>query len=254
MNFFNRNIMNKIYNFFIILLSLIAVILCFLDLSNKINISIYPYNYVDNIILIFFTIDYFTRLVISKSKKKFFINNIFDLIAIIPFSSAFRATRLLRFIKLIRLTKFFRLLRLLAFLEKFKNHTRNFLYTNGLIYLIYVNLITITAGAFSIYFFEKGITVKSLGDSFWWSFVTATTVGYGDISPKTTAGRITAGILMIMGIGFISLLTGTISTYFINKTSNQHKGTSLKQNYEDLPKEAQNEIENFIDYIRNKYK
>ncbi len=71
---------------------------------------------------------------------------------------------------------------------------------------------------------------------------------------KTTAGRITAGVLMIMGIGFISLLTGTISTYFINKTSNQHSGTSLKQNYEDLPKEAQNEIENFISYIRNKYK
>jgi voltage-gated potassium channel len=40
-------------------------------------------------------------------------------------------------------------------------------------------------------------------------------VGYGDISPTTNAGRIIASILMLVGIGFVGLLTGTIATYFL---------------------------------------
>ncbi len=249
MKFSNFEKLHKMYNFFIILFSLIAVILAFLDLANKINIDIPPYNYIDNAILIIFTVDYFTRLIISQNKKRFFKENIFDLIAIIPFSSFFRVTRLFRALKLIKLTRLFKLIRLLAFLEKLKKNTRNFLYTNGFIYLIYANLITITAGSFSIYFFEKGVTVKSIGDAFWWSFVTTTTVGYGDISPKTIPGRITAGIFMIMGIGLISLLTGTISTYFINKINNN----KTLPDYNELPEEAQKEIEDFIQYIKSKY-
>ncbi|OAA92196.1 ion transporter [Clostridium coskatii] len=253
MKFYDSKKLHKIYNFFVILFSFTAVILAFLDLGNKINIDISPYNYIDNSILIIFTVDYFVRFIISKDKKKFFKENIFDLIAIIPFNSFFRATRLFRAVKLIRLTKFFRLVRLLAFLEKSKRETKNFIYMNGLAYLIYANIITITIGAFSIYIFEKEATVKSLGDAFWWSFVTATTVGYGDISPSTIPGRITATILMVMGIGLISLLTGTISTYFISKANSQTKKGPLNQDYSNLPEDAQIEIENFIEYIRHKY-
>lgn len=54
-------------------------------------------------------------------------------------------------------------------------------------------------------------------DSLWWSFVTTTTVGYGDISPRTGLGRIIATILMLVGIGFLSMLTGTIATFFLGK-------------------------------------
>ena len=53
-------------------------------------------------------------------------------------------------------------------------------------------------------------------DAIWWSFVTTTTVGYGDISPSTNIGRLIAAILMIIGIGLIGSLTSTITTYFIN--------------------------------------
>ena len=63
----------------------------------------------------------------------------------------------------------------------------------------------------------------SLGDAIWWSIVTVTTVGYGDISPVTPMGRIVASILMIMGIGFISSLTSTLSTYFIKRDQKRHE-------------------------------
>jgi voltage-gated potassium channel len=73
-------------------------------------------------------------------------------------------------------------------------------------------VITVFIGAFSISIVEN----KSFSDSLWWSFVTTTTVGYGDISPATNAGRIIASILMLVGIGFVGMLTGTIATYFLN--------------------------------------
>jgi voltage-gated potassium channel len=52
-----------------------------------------------------------------------------------------------------------------------------------------------------------------------------------------------------MGIGLISLLTGTISTYFINKINNN----KTLSDYSELPEEAQKEIEDFIQYIKSKY-
>ncbi len=53
-------------------------------------------------------------------------------------------------------------------------------------------------------------------DALWWSFVTCTTVGYGDISPSSMLGRIVAVLLMLFGIGLIGMLTGSITTYFAN--------------------------------------
>jgi voltage-gated potassium channel len=49
----------------------------------------------------------------------------------------------------------------------------------------------------------------------YWAVTTITTVGYGDITPHTTAGRIVAAIVMLVGIGFVALLTGAIAQAFI---------------------------------------
>lgn len=50
----------------------------------------------------------------------------------------------------------------------------------------------------------------------WWSITTATTVGYGDISPTTSIGKLAAVMVMIIGIGFIGMLTSSISNFFIS--------------------------------------
>lgn len=56
----------------------------------------------------------------------------------------------------------------------------------------------------------------------WWSLVTATTVGYGDISPASPMGRMIAALLMVVGIGTIGMVTGSIATYFIQGRDGQH--------------------------------
>lgn len=53
---------------------------------------------------------------------------------------------------------------------------------------------------------------KGIGQAYWWSIVTATTVGYGDITPKKAMGRILAGLVMIIGIMWFGCFTGAMSS------------------------------------------
>jgi voltage-gated potassium channel len=55
---------------------------------------------------------------------------------------------------------------------------------------------------------------NSFGTSVWWAIVTLTTVGYGDVYPITTAGRITGVVLMFSGVALIGVLAGTLATFF----------------------------------------
>lgn len=55
----------------------------------------------------------------------------------------------------------------------------------------------------------------STWDGIWWAVVTVTTVGYGDIYPKSVDGRTIAMVVMLFGIGFLSVLTATVASYFV---------------------------------------
>ncbi|WP_132281273.1 potassium channel family protein [Natranaerovirga hydrolytica] len=163
--------------------------------------------------------------------------NIPDLIAIIPFSSVFRLARLTRLARIIRLSKVSRVLRTTIWLSKFKDKIVSFLKTNGLIYMIMLTITINCIGALLIYKLED----MTIVDSFWWSFVTTTTVGYGDISPNTIGGKVLAAILMLVGIGFIGMLTGTIATYFLKDVS------ETKTYQEEIIKDIQQKLDDFED-------
>lgn len=175
---------------------------------------------IDNVITVIFIVDYMVRLCLADRKMDFVKENILDLIATIPFSSLLK---IFRVFKILRLLKFLKLARLSAYLIRFYRRVKFFFDLNGLKYMVIVCVICICLGGIAIHFTEG----MSIPDGLWWSFVTATTVGYGDLSPVTASGRIIAAILMIVGIGLIGSLTSTITALFFRK---QEKHLSFKEN------------------------
>ncbi|MEL7975466.1 ion channel [Isoptericola sp. F-RaC21] len=64
-----------------------------------------------------------------------------------------------------------------------------------------------------------GATIVNLGDGFWWAVVTITTVGYGDYTPVTPAGRVVAVCLMLGGIALLGVVTATLSSWLVERVT-----------------------------------
>jgi voltage-gated potassium channel len=86
-------------------------------------------------------------------------------------------------------------------------------------YVALTTAVVVSLGALGIFAFEHGqnARIETFGDAVWWAVVTATTVGYGDVSPVTSEGRTIAICLMLLGIGFVGIFTATISNLFFDQ-------------------------------------
>ncbi len=84
-------------------------------------------------------------------------------------------------------------------------------------------LLTMVLGGFVLQWLEPGDISKD-DNPFWWAIVTMTTVGYGDFSPETPAGRMFAVLIMFIGISLVSLLTASISSIFVAQKIREGKG------------------------------
>lgn len=82
-------------------------------------------------------------------------------------------------------------------------------------------LLLVVGGGAALGVFEKNL---SFFDALWWSVVTVTTVGYGDISPVTPGGRIVGVLLMLLGIGSIGILTATLAGLFVENRLMENRG------------------------------
>ena len=141
--------------------------------------------------------------------------------------TAFQGARAVRAVRAVRLLRFLRAVAVAAIglreAGEALRHRRFHL-------VLLSTLVLVTLGAIGIFAVESGPNpnIHSVGDALWWSIVTATTVGYGDVSPVTPEGRLIAVALMIVGIGFIGLLTATITSFFM-QPEQQEQDRALEQ-------------------------
>ena len=93
--------------------------------------------------------------------------------------------------------------------------------------------------SFGYLFYMAEPQIKTFGDGVWWALVTITTVGYGDITPFTTLGRLIAGSLMFVGLGLIATVTAIVSAKFIANYVDHHTNDDVLEKLEELEAEIE---------------
>ena len=214
----------KLFDVLLLVLILLSVFVVMLD-----SIAIFHENYrylfdiIEWIITVLFSIEYGLRIIVVKKPIKYITSffGIIDLLSILPqylsffFVSsgslaALRALRLLRIFRILKLTRFIGESNfLIRSLKASRAKIGVFLFTVFILSIIFGTIMYLIEGE------ENGFT--SIPESIYWTIVTLTTVGYGDIAPGTTIGRFIASIIMIMGYGIIAVPTGIVSAEMAQK-------------------------------------
>jgi voltage-gated potassium channel len=122
--------------------------------------------------------------------------------------------QLLSSLRAVRLVRLLRLLRASVVVGRAIQAQRNLSSGNALrIAALSTIFFTVIAGAA-----QSTIDTKDFAtfwDGVWWAVVTVTTVGYGDLYPHTVPGRIIAIVVMLVGVGFLAVLTATVASHFV---------------------------------------
>lgn len=213
-----------IYDRIMFALIIISVIPLFFKQTNTL------FWYIDIVTVFAFIIDYILRWItadfkLNKSKIASFICYPFTFFAIVdlvsilpvitPLNMAFKLFRLLRLGKAFRVLKVLRYSKNFNMILKVIQRERNALLTvcylaMGYVLLSALVMFTVEPDSFTTFF-----------DAVYWSVVTLTTVGYGDIYPVSDIGRIVSMMSSLMGIAVVAMPTGIITAGFMNELNNK---------------------------------
>ncbi|MHA7843360.1 MAG: ion transporter [Winogradskyella sp.] len=173
-------------------------------------------NSIEVFCVVVFTAEYLARIYVADNKQKFVFSffGLIDLFAILPFYLSFGLD--LRSLRVLRMFRLFRLLKLVRYNRAMRHFAKAMLLAKEQIILFMgVTLVLIYFAAIGIYYFENEAQPEhfsSIFDSLWWSIVTLTTVGYGDVYPITVGGRIFTFFILLIGLGIVAIPTGIISS------------------------------------------
>jgi voltage-gated potassium channel len=211
----------KLFDIVLLIVIVYSVIIVMLESIPKIDTKYHSFlNISEWVVTILFTLEYFLRIICIKKPTKYIFSffGIIDLLSTIPkylsffiggsqYITAFRALRLLRI---------FRILKLVRFVGESNNLLRALRAskTKIFVFVFFVLVISILLG--TIMYLVEGPEhgFNSIPHSVYWTIVTLTTVGYGDISPETGLGQVIATFIMIIGYGIIAVPTGIVSAEY----------------------------------------
>jgi voltage-gated potassium channel len=143
-----------------------------------------------------------------------------DLLGSIPSFGAFRYAGLFRLARLSRLGRIIRLLRGRRGQEIVKDVLANRGQYAAFVTVTAAGLVLVIASIVVLTFESRGGgSIQTGGQALWWAIVTMTTVGYGDYSPITVGGRITAVFVMFMGVGIIGALASILASLLVSPST-----------------------------------
>lgn len=188
------------------------------------------------ILTVFFTLEYIGRVISVKQPIRYIISfyGIIDLLATLPayidllfpgwhFLLALRAVRLLRVFRILKLVHFVGAGNsLILALKKSRTKIAVFLFTVIVMCIILGTIMYMIEGP------KSGFT--SIPMSIYWTIVTLTTVGFGDITPQTAFGQFVSIVIMILGYGIIAVPTGLVTAEFMSKDNTIDNNTQVCPN------------------------
>ena len=195
------------------------------DLSARVQRLLYV---LEVAVVVTFTVEYALRIYVADRKLTYLLSplGLIDLLAILPFyillggadSRAVRAMRLLRIA---------RTLKLIRYNQAVDRLVRAAVIAKEEIVLFFsLTAISLYLAASGIHFFESEVQPDKFGSIFhglWWAVVTLTTVGYGDVYPITTGGRLFTFLILMIGMGIIAVPPGIISSALSKARQEQDK-------------------------------
>ncbi|CAM4245546.1 ion transporter [Zobellia nedashkovskayae] len=220
--------LGKWFDILLFVLIIISVLLVMLESVKWIDAEYHEILFIlEWIVTILFTIEYIARIVSIKQPKNYIFSfyGVIDLLSTIPLylSYIFAGSQVLLAIRSLRLLRVFRILKLVRFLGE-ASQLKNALKASRAkitVFLFAVLILSVILGTlmYLIEGDEAGFT--SIPTSIYWTIVTLTTVGYGDIAPITPQGQFIATLIMLVGYGVIAVPTGIVTVEFGKKSQAQ---------------------------------
>ena len=208
------NIFTGIIQFLILVSAVVFVIE-----SDRERLEIDPYRthfvVLDVIFLLLFSIEYILRVYIEPRKRDFVFSfyGLIDLLAILPSLFLVPGFRVLRILRFLRIFRIFKATRFILAVDRLGAALREI--QQELLALVILSLMFVYLAACGIHFFERNAQPEAFGsilDSMWWSVVTLTTIGYGDVYPTTSGGRLFTALVALVGVGLIAIPSGLLAS------------------------------------------
>lgn len=181
---------------------------------------------------ILFTVEYLFRLLSVRKPWRYALSffGLIDILSILPtyLSLFFPGLQYLLTVRILRLLRIFRIFKLSEYITEAQTLTtalRASAKKIGVFILAVLTLVTVIGSLIYVIEGEEN-GFKDIPTSIYWAIVTLTTVGYGDLSPKTALGQFFASIVMILGYGIIAVPTGIV-TVELSKSVNRQFTTQV---------------------------
>jgi len=205
----------KLFDIGLLVSIILSVLVVMLDSVKPINIRFGNiYFLLEWVFTLFFTIEYILRIYCVRKPMSYITSfyGIVDVLAIAPtyLSLVLPGSQYLLVIRLLRVLRIFRVLKFVQYLGEAKQLMRALRASRRKITIFIFTVITIVVIVGSLMYIIEGEKngFTSIPKSIYWAIVTLTTVGYGDIAPKTNVGQTLAAMIMILGYAIIAVPTG----------------------------------------------